>query len=121
MLQRLVCFSLRRRALVLALAAVFMGCGVYMTSHSQLDVFPEFVPPQVDVQTEAPGLAPEQVEALVTRPVENALMGAKGLEHVRSESLQGLSVITATFKDNEDIYRARQLLVERLSEAARDL
>ena len=72
---------------------------VFVTAHAKLDVFPEFVQPQATVQTEAPGLAPEQVEALITRPVENALNGAGGLDSIRSESIQGLSVITAVFKD----------------------
>jgi CzcA family heavy metal efflux pump len=121
MLQRLVESSLRHRWMVLMIAALFAAYGAYVASQSHLDVFPEFVPPQVDVQTEAPGMTPEQVEQLVTRPLETLLRGAKGLQKVRSESLEGLSVITATFKDGEDIYRSRQALAERLSEAAGEL
>ena len=121
MLQRLVESSLRHRATVVLVALLFAAYGAFVASRSRLDVFPDFVPPQVDVQTEAPGMAPEQVEQLVTRPLETILRGAKGLQKVRSESLQGLSVITATFKDGEDIYQARQALTERLSETAGEL
>ena len=121
MLQRLVESSLRHRVMVLLVAMLFAAYGAFVASQSRLDVFPDFVPPQVDVQTEAPGMAPEQVEQLITRPLETLLRGAKGLQKVRSESLQGLSVITATFKDGEDIFQARQALAERLSEATGEL
>ena len=107
--------------MVLLVAMLFAAYGAFVASQSRLDVFPDFVPPQVDVQTEAPGMAPEQVEQLITRPLETVLRGAKGLQKVRSESLQGLSVITATFKDGEDIFQARQALAERLSEATGEL
>ena len=99
MLNGIVTFSLRHRLLVLLGAVVLMVSGTSTARRMPLDVFPEFVQPQVDVQTEAPGLAPEQVEQLVTRPVETAVMGTAGLDSVRSESIQGLSVITAVFKE----------------------
>ena len=73
------------------------------------------------MQTEAPGLAPEQVEALVTRPVESALNGAGNLDSVRSESIQGLSVVTAVFKEGTEIYKARQMVVERLAQVGGEL
>ena len=73
------------------------------------------------MQTEAPGLAPEQVETLVTRPVENALNGAGNLDSIRSESIQGLSVVTAVFKEGTDIYIARQMLSERLAQMGGEL
>src|SRR6185295_7626592 len=116
MLSRLVHFSLRHRGLVLVLALLLLGYGSFMAMQARLDVFPEFVQPQVDIQTEAPGLAPEQVEQLVTRPVETAVMGTAGLASVRSESIQGLSVITAVFKEGTDVLQARQNLAERLAE-----
>ena len=94
MLQALVSFSIRFRGVVIALACVVIGYGVYITLHSRYDVYPEFAPPVVVIQTEAPGLAPEQVEALVTRPVENAVNGAPGLDTLRSQSIQGLSLVT---------------------------
>src|SRR5207247_9350933 len=85
---------------------------------SQLDVFPEFAPPQVVIQTEAAGLSPEQVEQLVTRPIETAVNGVAHLEAIRSQSIQGLSIITAVFADRTDVFQARQMVSERLIEVA---
>src|ERR1051325_7234682 len=116
MLKRLVEISLRRRGVVLALACVLVGYGLFVAAHAKLDVFPEFVQPQVTVQTEAPGLAPEQVEALVTRPIESVLNGAGNLETIRSESIEGLSVVDVVFKEGTDIYIARQMLAESLTQ-----
>ena len=116
MLRRLVEISLGSRGVVITLAVGFICYGLFVASRAKLDVFPEFVQPQATVQTEAPGLAPEQVEALVTRPVENALNGAGDLDSVRSESIQGLSVVTAVFKDGTDIFKARQMMAERLAQ-----
>ena len=121
MLQTIVQFSLRFRGVVLALACLVLGYGAWVAAHAKLDVFPDFVPPQVTVQTEAPGLAPEQVEALVTRPVEHAINGLGGQESLRSETIQGLSVIMVVFKEGTDIHRARQMLGEKLSETAGQL
>lgn len=118
MLQALVTFSLRFRGVIVALACLVFGYGIYITYRSRYDVYPEFSPPRVVVQTEAPGLAPEEVEALVTHPLESAINGAPGLTSLRSQSTQGLSVITATFQDSTDIYRDRQMVTERLTEAA---
>jgi CzcA family heavy metal efflux pump len=101
-------------ASALSLLALVLGC--VGASHAQLDVFPDFVPTQVDVQTEAPGFAPEQVEELVTRPVESAINGASGLATMRSESIPGLSVVTVTFDDGVNPYIARQAISERLAE-----
>ena len=95
---------------------MLLGYGLYVASHAELDVFPDFVQPQVVVQTEAPGLAPEQVELLVTRPIETALNGLGGLESIRSESIQGLSIITAVFKERTDVLTARQMISEKLVE-----
>lgn len=116
MLSAIVHLSLRFRGIVIALACVLFIYGVFVAAHAKLDVFPNFVPPQVTVQTEAPGLAPEQVETLVTRPVETALSGLGGLESLRSESAQGLSVITVVFAEGTAILPARQLLAEKLGE-----
>jgi len=91
--------ALRFRGVVIAMACLVLGYGVYITLHSKYDVYPEFAPPRVVIQTEAPGLAPEQVEALVTRPVENAVNGVAGLDTLRSQSVQGLSVVTVAFGD----------------------
>src|SRR5262249_22183322 len=106
------------RGVVIALACLLLGYGVWVASHAKLDVFPDFVPPQVTVQTEAPGLAPEQVETLVTRPVENAINGLGNQESLRSETIQGLSVITLVFKQGTDIQVARQMLGEKLGEVS---
>ena len=114
-LVRVIEFSLRFRGVVLILAAVCVAFGFYSLSRAKYDVFPEFAPPQVVIQTEAPGLAPEQVEVLVTQPVENAINGVAGIESLRSNSIQGLSVITATFDPGSDIYRDRQVIAERLA------
>ena len=121
MLRRLVELSLGNRGVVITLAVGFICYGLFVTTHAKLDVFPEFVQPQATVQTEAPGLAPEQVEALVTRPVENALNGAGGLDAIRSESIQGLSVVTAVFKEGTDIHLARHMLTERLAQLGGEL
>jgi CzcA family heavy metal efflux pump len=116
MLQAIVQFSLRFRGVVLTLACMLLGYGLWVAGHAKLDVFPDFVPPQVTVQTEAPGLAPEQVETLVTRPIENAINGLGNQESLRSETIQGLSVITLVFKAGTDIQIARQMLGEKLAE-----
>ena len=118
MLQAIVQFSLRFRGIVVSLACLALAYGVFVAMHAKLDVFPDFVPPQVTVQTEAPGLAPEQVEQLVTRPVESAINGLGNQESLRSESIQGLSVITIIFKEGTKILEARQLLAEKLGETA---
>src|SRR5882672_9117196 len=121
MLQAIVQFSLRYRGVVLTLAALVVAYGVWVAAHAKLDVFPDFVPPTVTVQTEAPGLAPEQVETLVTRPVESAINGLGSQESLRSETIQGLSVITVVFKEGTDIQVARQMLGEKLGEVASQL
>src|SRR2546421_684415 len=121
MLTRLVELSLRFRGVVVVLACLLVGYGLYVAAHAKLDVFPDFVPPQVVVQTEAPGLTPELVERLVTRQVEGAINGLGNLEALRSESIQGVSAITAVFKEGTDIMVARQNLAERLVEVAGEL
>ncbi len=121
MLRWLVEHSLRSRWIVLALACVVTAYGIYTAYHSKLDVFPEFVQPSVEVQTEAPGLTAEQVEVLVTRAVESAMGGASEMEMIRSESIQGLSVVTALFAEGTDIYHARQMLAEKLVSVAGEL
>src|SRR5262249_29416180 len=85
------------------------------------DVFPEFAPPQVIVQTEAPGLSPEEVEQLVTLPIEQAVNGIPSLNVLRSQSIQGLSVVTIIFQDGTAIFRARQLGTARLTEPSSQL
>ncbi len=121
MLNRIVHFSLKFRGVVVALACVLIGYGLYVAAHAKLDVLPNFMPPQVQVQAEAPGLSPEQVEALVTRPLENTINGLGNMASLRSESISGLSVVTAVFKEGTDIFIARQMLNEKLGEMAGEL
>lgn len=118
MLSSIIQQSLRFRGVVVIGALLVMALGIYQTSKSSLDVFPDFVPPQVTIQTEVPGLTPEQVESLVTYPVESAVSGIAGLDTVRSESIQGLSVVTVVFDESSDILVDRQLLAERMTEVA---
>ena len=121
MLNAIVRFSLRFRGIVLALALAFLGYGLYSLTQAKFSVFPEFAPPFVTIQTESPGLSPEQVELLVTQPIENAVNGVSGIQSLRSSSIQGLSVITVVFQENSDIYLDRQLVSERLSTVAGQL
>ncbi len=118
MLTPIVGFAIRFRGVVIALAMLLAGYGLFALSHARLDVFPEFAPPQVQVQTEAPGLSPAQVEVLVTQPLENRLAGLTGIKTMRSKSFQGLSMITLTFTANTDIYRARQAVAEQMGGTA---
>ena len=115
MLNRLVSLSLRHRGIVVALACVVLFYGLYVAQRSKLDVFPDFAPPQVTIQSEAPGMTPEQVEVLVTRPIETAISGLGNMDTMRSESIQGLCVITVVFKEGTDIFIARQMLAEKLA------
>ena len=118
MLTGLVRSAIRHRGVVIGLALALVVYGAGIVAGARLDVFPEFAPPQVSIQTEAPGFSPEQVEILVTKPLEDAINGVQGIAAVRSQSIQGLSVITAVLAERQDIYRARQSVAERLGEAA---
>src|SRR5215469_17904559 len=121
MLNAIVRFSIRFRGMVIALACALLIYGVYSLYRVPYDAFPEFAPPQVSIQTEAPGLSPEQVEILVTQPIENAINVVSGIDSLRSRSIQGLSVITVVFRAGTDIYRDRQAVAERLSTTAGQL
>lgn len=114
MLRSVIRFSLQRRVVVIALACALVAYGIYSLSIARYDVFPEFAPAQVVVSTEAPGLSPEQVEQLVTTPIETSLVGVTGVQTVRSGSAQGLSLITVLFTTGTNIYLDRQLVAERL-------
>src|SRR5215469_818090 len=121
MLNAIVHFSLRFRGIVISLACALLFYGLYSVVSAPYDVFPEFAPPQVSIQTEAPGLSPEQVETLATQPIENAINGVFAIESLRSRSIQGLSVVTVVFRDGTDIYRDRQAVAERLTTIASEL
>ncbi|HXS79991.1 MAG TPA: efflux RND transporter permease subunit, partial [Gammaproteobacteria bacterium] len=114
-MQRLVTWCVERRGIVAILAAAFLVLGVWQARDMPLDVFPEFVPAQVSIQTEAPGFTPDQVETLVTRPIEAAVNGAPGLVALRSESIPGLSVVSIDFGDDADPQRAHQDIAERIA------
>jgi CzcA family heavy metal efflux pump len=121
MLKWIVESSLRFRGVVTVLACLVAAYGIYITGRAKLDVFPEFAPPRIVIQTEAPGLSAEEVEALVTRPIEYGLNGTPELEVTYSQSIQGLSVVTTVFREDADIYRVRQLTGERLAELSGQL
>ena len=121
MMRALVALCVRHYGSVTALTVLALMLGTWGALHSPLDVFPEFVPTQVEIQTEAPGFAPQQVEALVTRPIENAVNGAAGLATLRSESIPGLSVVNITFNGAVDVHVARQGISERLAQLGTSL
>ncbi|MBO9560912.1 MAG: efflux RND transporter permease subunit [Caulobacter sp.] len=121
MLSAIVRWSLARPRLVAVGALLLFVYGCIVLAHAKFDVFPEFVPAQAEIQTEAPGLTAEQVEQLVTRPVEEAVNGASGVDTVRSESIQGLSIVSVTFVDGAEPFRARQVVAEALGEVQGNL
>ena len=116
MLGRLVELSLRYKVLVLIAFAVVALLGWQSLRKLPIDAFPDVTPVQVNVYTEAPGLAAEDVEQLLTTPVESALAGLPGVEQIRSVSLFGLSYVAVYFDDGMDIYFVRQLVNERLQQ-----
>ncbi len=111
-------WALARPRLVIGAALWFALCGVLFVRHTPIDLLPNLAPASVTITTAAPGLVAEQVEQSVTLPIENTLIGAAGVAHVESRSLQGLSIITARFAPGADPYRVRQLLAEDIGRAA---
>ena len=118
MLAAIVRASLRNPRIITALACLIAALGLAALMTAQFDVFPDFAPPHVLVQTEAPGFDATQVEALVTRPLEGLLAGTENVKTVRSTSSQGLSAIQVVFDRGGDPYRQRQVVTERLAEIA---
>jgi len=121
MLTKLIQISLRHRPIVLALAILLLVLGVQTTRDLPVEVLPDMTKPTVTILTESPGLAPEEVETLVTQPIEAAVQGVGGLDRLRSNSDVGLSLVFAEFAWGTDIYRARQLVQERLQAASGSL
>ncbi len=113
--------ALRFRVLVVASALLLLGLGQRLLPETPLDVFPEFAPPLVEIQTEAPGLSSEDVESLITMPIENGVIGTPWMTDIRSKSVLGLSSIRLIFDRDVDLMNARQLVRERLDQAARAL
>lgn len=118
MMKWLVETSLELRVLVLTLAVVLILVGIRTAKQSRLDVFPEFAPPRVEIQTEAPGLSVEEVDALVTVPLENALNGTPLVTKIRAKSVLGLSSVELFFERGTDLNTAHHLVQERLSSEA---
>lgn len=118
MLSKLISASVKGRVVVLALCVLLIGYGLRTVRTAPLDVFPEFAPPKVEVQTEAPGLSTDEVESLISVPLENALNGTPGLKTIRSKSVLGLSSVVLLFEEGTDIHKVRQFVQERVAAEA---
>ena len=121
MLNKIIHFSLQNRLLVLVASVLLLIGGMYTAFHTEVDVFPDLNAPTVVVMTEANGMAAEEVEQLVTFPIETAVNGATNVRRVRSSSTTGFSVVWVEFDWDTDIYLARQIVSEKLSAAAESL
>src|SRR5215208_4399930 len=121
MLNSIIRLSLQNRSLVIALSLLLMGLGGYVATTMPVDVFPDLTAPTVTVITEAYGMAPEEVETLVTFPIETAVNGAANVRRVRSASAVGIAVVWVEFEWGTDIHRARQTVAERLQTVAGSL
>ncbi|BAZ47045.1 cation efflux system protein (plasmid) [Chondrocystis sp. NIES-4102] len=121
MLNYILKWSIAQRWIVVIASVIISIWGIFVITQMPLDVIPNFAPPQVQIQTEAPGLAPDEVESLITLPMENSLNGTPGIELIRSSSAVGLSVVTIVFEEGTDIYQARQQVTERLQQVQSNL
>ncbi len=116
MFQPLIAWSLNNRFLILAFTLIVCIWGGYTLQRMSVDVFPEFAPPQVVIQTEAPGMSPQDIETLITYPLESVINGTPGVAHVRSKTSAGLSTLVVVFNDDTDVYKNRQLINERIQQ-----
>jgi len=121
MLNRIIDFSLRNRLTVLIGTVLLFVSGLYVVSNMDIDVFPELTAPTVVIMTEAPGMAPQEVERLVTFPIETAVNGSTGIRRVRSSSSMGFSIVWVEFNWKTDIYHARQTVTERIIQVGEEL
>jgi CzcA family heavy metal efflux pump len=121
MLNKVIHFSLHNRLLIVVLSVLIIAFGSYVASEMEVDVFPDLTAPTVVVLTEAHGMAPEEVEKLVTFPIETALNGGTSVQRVRSSSSAGISIVWVEFEWNTEIFRARQIVNEKLSAIAERL
>lgn len=121
MLNRIIHWSLHNRLVVLVLAIAILIAGLVTLMRTEVDIFPDLNAPTVVVMTEAPGYAPEEVEMMVTYPIETAVNGASGVRRVRSTSSTGFSVVWVEFDWDTDVYQARQIVTERLGTVAEAL
>src|SRR5829696_191518 len=121
MLNKIIYFALHNRLVVMATAVLLLVWGSYTASHIEIDVFPDLTAPTVVVLTEAHGMAPEEVERLVSFPVETSVNGAGNVRRVRSSSSAGISIVWVEFEWGTEIYRARQIVSEKMSIVANQL
>ena len=114
-------FSIRHPGVIIGLAFIIIAYGIHQIKQSPLNVFPEFSPTQVIIQTEAPGFSSNLVETLVSKPIEQAISGTIGIKQTRSQSIPGLSVVTVIFDESTDIHKNRQAVSESLSKLIRSM